>query len=305
MPVFTRVEVTGRIEAVIDGSPFIEMTSFRATGHRLGKDVVDLMMRAETYSRSGELSAKEIAADNAQAALEDAPDLAPIYAVRIRARLAELLQASGRTADAERVLAGERLGPASPVVPGAPGEEGTPAAFPAANLPGMPIDAGPTPALGNLPGTPVDEPAPGQGKPDQLGTFPGEYDKQFRGLCPPPGAPAPNAAPDQGPVAPFRPSLPGVPLDVPEPPQKPLTKVPAVPPPAQPGKAPASLPPPQVKAPPAFPSPTPPGAEAPAAPTTFPPPAPPTAPEIVDPPLPPPAPGGKPPARRPRLAGVK
>lgn len=284
---YTRLEVTGRVEVVLDGYPFIEMTAFKVTGHRLGTDVVERMTRAETYWRSNDASAKAIAVDNARAALRDTPDLAPAYASRIRTRLAEWLRSLGREGEA-RELEGSDPN-AAPRVPGAPGEApAAPPSAPAAELPGTPVEPDAAPSLpgrgADLPGAPVDEPLPPtpplqpatpreprrgapsgpprMASPPNLGPVPPA----------PPGPPAPPAPPEV-----FGPSLPGVPMDEPAPPVRPLPRA-------------APLPPVD----PRVPSPLPPVSGAPVLP-----------PEVVDPPLPPPAKGGTPPPRRPRLAGVK
>jgi hypothetical protein len=280
---FTRLEVTGRIEAVLDGSPFIELTAFHATGHRLGKDVVEKMLRAETYALAGDAGAQSIAVDNVQAALDDTPDLAPLYAARIRARLADLLRALGRTNEADAVLKGERAASAVPAPAGAPGE----APPPVVHLPGTPAEepgrAVDPPSAGepfrpSLPGVPTDTSAPpvppaARGEAPRGEALPGAPPARAPLL---PAGTTPPPPPPPAPTGPFRPSLPGVPADTPAPPVKPepraetgpgVAPVPAV----VPATAPAAV----------------------------------AAPEIVDPPLPAPAKNGAPPVRKPRLAGVK
>ena len=268
-PTYTRIEVTGRIEVVLDGWPFIEMTSFKPTGHRLGREVVEAMVRAETYWKSSDPSARSIAVDNARAALHDVPDLAPVYAARIRARLVEWLKALGRE---EEARAAERTdGSPAPDVPGAPGAPAPAAPLrPVDDLPGVPVEPSPSlPAPGtDLPGVPVEPAAPAPAAPDPTPRLP---------AAPRVEVPAPPAPPPVDPRSVVPGGLPGIPVD--EPAAQPQPRVPALP--AVEPRAPQPLPPTPVAGAPVVP------------------------PEVVDPPLPPPDRNGAPPVRRPRLAGVK
>lgn len=308
---FTRLEVTARIEAVLSNTPFLELTAWRATGHRLGKEVVEAMTRGETYARSADPDARAIAIDNFRRALDLLPDLAPVYAERIRQRLAKALVEAGRADEAQGLSAApldaapSGGAPGIPLGPTLPGQEvpAGPAGSPDGALP-------PTGALGaggTLPGIPVDE-------------------------GPPPRTPLPAPAPlpvaPAGSAEPWGPTLPGTPYDAPPAPAAAPLPAPARPPaPASapaPARAPSSVPAPAAPRPAPSEVRTWPGTSVPPPPGTLPPapaagtPAPalpaaslpgtpvePPAPVVVDPPLPPPAPGGAPPPRRPRLAGVK
>jgi len=188
---FTRIELTARIEAVVDGNPFLEVVSARVTGHRLGREVMTYMLRGEVHGRTAGAESQTLAAENFEAALRVAPDLAPIYATLVRQRLAEALRNLGRDDEAARVLAGGT----STTAPLDLGTE--PATFPAVNrdsLPGEEVIGPPT--TPTLP-PPADLPPP-------------------RRSAPPPPAP-----PSESPVEPapqfvpgerIEPSLPGVPV---------------------------------------------------------------------------------------------
>jgi hypothetical protein len=129
--------------------------------------------------------------------------------------------------------------------------------------------AAPTPPRGgSLPGEDVGEPTT-PGAPPAPQPSPSGFPAP-RPPLPPPSPPVPTYVPGES----LRPSLPGVPTD----------DVPAAP------RAPAP-PQPRVPAPPAPPAPS---SSSPV-----------LAPVIVDPPLPSTPPGGRPPPRKPRLAGVK
>jgi len=103
-PAFTRIEVTGRIRAVVQNRPFIEVISYRVTGHRLGKNTVLHIVNANTYAGGGN---DELAVYRLMEALRD--DLPPRYDIRIRQLAAKALRRLGREEDADRVEAGGDL----------------------------------------------------------------------------------------------------------------------------------------------------------------------------------------------------
>lgn len=277
LDMFTRIELTGRIETVLDGQPFIEITSWRATGHRLGKDVMEAMLRGETYARAGGPEAQSLAAENFRRALDLHPDLAPAYALRIRSRLAEALRGLGRADEADAVLAGV-------AAPGAPAPSAGPdPAFPGTTLPGEPVAPGTVVPPGftpSMPGQPADAPP--------STPLPGDPNAGRAG--PPAGPPAPGPAPAlEAPLGPYEgPTLPGRVVGPGEPLRPAMPSVPPLgaPPPRLPGQPEPEAPGPGASLPPGGAAPT-------------------AAPAVVDPPLPPPPPGGQAPPRRPRLAGVK
>ncbi|MFM8979789.1 MAG: hypothetical protein ACKOSS_04920 [Planctomycetia bacterium] len=168
-PMYTRLEVTARIEAVVDGYPFLEVTAVRATGYKLGRQVMDLMLAGEVHGAQASADSQAVAAQKFEAALQLLPDLAPVYAARIRERLATALRRLGRDADAERVLAAAvvppgEAGPAAVQAGGAPAAVApaavaAPAAAPARAAPAAP--APPVPTRLSVPpeGSPDGEPA--------------------------------------------------------------------------------------------------------------------------------------------------
>lgn len=103
-PMYTRLEVTARIEAVVDGYPFLEVAAVRATGYKLGRQVMDLMLAGEVHGSQASADSQAVAAQKFGAALQVLPDLAPVYAVRIRERLAVALRRLGREEEAQRLL---------------------------------------------------------------------------------------------------------------------------------------------------------------------------------------------------------
>jgi hypothetical protein len=105
---FTRIELTCTIESVWLGQPFLEVRSFRVTGHRLGKAVVEQVLRGDIYAKAGGMANSTLAVEKYQRALDDQPDLAPAYALKIRLRMAEVLRSMGRTDEANAVEAGAR-----------------------------------------------------------------------------------------------------------------------------------------------------------------------------------------------------
>ncbi len=54
VPRYTRIEVTGSVRALVGRRPCIEIASWRESGHRLGREVVDSMVRARAYVRGGD-----------------------------------------------------------------------------------------------------------------------------------------------------------------------------------------------------------------------------------------------------------
>ena len=166
---FTRLEVTGRIKGAIRARPCIEILSFRKTGQRLGRTVVQSMMAGDRYSELGEL---ELAYENYRRALT--PDLPPTYDLYVRRRLSDALRRLGRVDEARRIDGGDilggtgapepqapppggRLGDPLPGTPGAPSPGVAPP--PVTNeLPGQPV--GPGPLTEDLPGQPADAPSP-------------------------------------------------------------------------------------------------------------------------------------------------
>lgn len=195
---FTRLECTGRIRDIVRGRPAIEVFSFRETGHRLGKPIVDSVLWGMNYAKQGTREGYQSAARRFKEALQ--PDLPPVYAIIVRKLLADALRALGNDAEADLYERGETVGTpplpradpgAAPGMPLAPGEA-FPTDFPE---PPSPDDTLPGSAL---PGSSGDMPAP----PAPLGTARGAPDG--------PGASAPR------PEAGFPPAAGGFPPATPE-----------------------------------------------------------------------------------------
>lgn len=213
-PMYTRLELTARIEAVVDGYPFLEVTAVRATGYKLGRQVMDLMLAGEVHGSQASADSQAVAAQKFEAALQVLPDLAPVYAARIRERLAVALRRLGRDADAERVLAAA-VAPAA-----APPEAAPAAAAPVAPAP-APARAAAAPVQPALPGA-VAQPAatperlavPSVGSPDgEAEAVPAPVP-----VVPVPAvtaAPRAPAAPRAAPVLPSPPRVQDAPLPVP------------------------------------------------------------------------------------------
>lgn len=268
---FTRLEVTGRIKGAIRARPCIEIQSFRQTGQRLGRYVVQSMMAGDRHSELGD---QELSYENYRRALT--PDLPTTYDLYVRRRLSDSLRRLGRIDEARKIDGGEilgdgaapealprppggRLGDPLPGTPGAPAPGGQPGPV-SDDLPGERLAPGPV--TNDLPGQPTDAPP----------AFP-------------PAAPAaaPDAPPAQPPAA-ITSDLPGSPA-------------PAGPPPAITSDLPGSPAPAPAPAPLPIVENVPDEEEEPEPEEAVPPP----------PPLPdkPPLPPGAPPRHTPRLTGVK
>ena len=192
LPIFTRIEVTGRIRSVQRSMPYIEVLSFRPTSHRLGKLVVQSVMAGDRYAEMGD---HELAYENYKRAMR--PDLPPSYEMLVRKRVAEGLRRLGKTAEANALEGGPILANSTAPEP-RPGARVAPEPDPT-----MPF---PAPIASDLPGPPADlAPPPG-----------------FPAPMPEPGFPAPIPEPGFPPTAPapLTEELPGVPAG----PSKPLTE---------------------------------------------------------------------------------
>ncbi len=294
LEMYTRIEVTGRVKGLIRARPCIDVISFRQTGHRLGKQVVQSIMAGDRHAEQGR---DELAYDNYLRALQ--PDLPPAYQLLVEKRVAEGLRRLGRHAEAASIEGGGILGAGGP-----PGRTGR-----GQHAPGS--------LLGDpLPGDPAAASPGGQGRPPLITTddLPGQPAGASAGT--PAGAP-----PGPGPASPPRDvvtptgDLPGQPVG-PRPFTRDLPGTPAAeaPNPAltAPPTPPAAVPPPLLP-PPAPESPARPGPEAPVPPA--PPPPATEAPPAGDAPSPEPRPDAEPEATKPprvppsrhqpRLSGVK
>ncbi|MDA1195873.1 MAG: hypothetical protein O2894_11900, partial [Planctomycetota bacterium] len=100
LPRFTRLECTGKIRDIVRGRPAIEVFSFRPTGHRLGKPVVDSILWGINYTRQGTREGDQSAARRFYEALQ--PDLPPVYAIHVRKYLADTLRRLGHDEEAAR-----------------------------------------------------------------------------------------------------------------------------------------------------------------------------------------------------------
>jgi hypothetical protein len=281
---YTRIELTARIEAIIDGSPFLEVTGVRVTGHKLGARVMDAMLRGEVHGQSAGFESQTLAAQNFEAALAAVPDLAPIYVQRIRERLAQALTLLGRDEEAKRLL-----GPAAPLPLPAEAPAAAPA-FPPAAPAGPIFDAPAVPPGGTLPGSdaPYGQAPHVQAPNGQAQPFPAPGSVPLEGS---PDGDAPVASPPARPARGIQPRGPA-PIDVRPAPAMPTGPIHAT----LPGVPTDNLPLPPSNAPGATRS-------APSAATPTYPAA--QGPRVVDPPLPAPLPGQGAPPRRPRLSGVK
>lgn len=177
---YTRIEVTGRIKAILRNKAHIEITSWRPTSHRLGGLVVDAMLRGDRFAEAGEW---DIAVERYKEALR--PDLPPTYALVIRKQLAAVLRQLGRGEEADAVDNGGILSPddykrggtlplpgVAPTGPASPSVAEGPDGFPPAGstpppiddqLPGTPVQPGvgtPPPVSSGLPAAPVAPPTP-------------------------------------------------------------------------------------------------------------------------------------------------
>lgn len=167
---FTRIECTGRIRDIVRGRPAIEVFSFRETGHRLGKPIVDSVLWGMNYAKQGTREGYQLAARRFKEALQ--PDLPPTYGIIVRKLLADALRKLGNDAEADLYERGETIGTpplprpdpgSAPGMPLAPGEEfPTDLPEPPMPMPGMPSDTGamPAPPLGTASGAPDGAPAP-------------------------------------------------------------------------------------------------------------------------------------------------
>ncbi|MDJ0974188.1 MAG: hypothetical protein QNJ98_06990 [Planctomycetota bacterium] len=157
---YTRIEVTGRIKAILRNKPHIEVSSWRPTSHRLGGLVVDAMLRGDRFAEAGEW---DIAVERYKEALR--PDLPPKYALVIRKQLSAVLRQLGRNEEAAQVEDGGILSPDDFDRKRKPGViPDTPAFPPATTAPGAgpdgapPAGTSPPPIEDQLPGTPINPP---------------------------------------------------------------------------------------------------------------------------------------------------
>ncbi|MDF1702556.1 MAG: hypothetical protein P1V36_15505 [Planctomycetota bacterium] len=173
MPRFTRLECTGRIRDIVRGRPAIEVFSFRETGHRLGKPIVDSILWGMNYAKHGTRDGYQNAARRFKEALQ--PDLPPVYAIVVRKYLADSLRALGNDAEADMYERGETVGTPplprgdpgnAPGMPMGPGEE-FPDAFPQPPSPDGSADL-PAAPLGTASGLPDGPPAGDSGFPAAL-----------------------------------------------------------------------------------------------------------------------------------------
>jgi hypothetical protein len=178
-----RLEITGRIRTLLRGRPAIEVFSFRPTGHRLGWGVVRDVMWAMNEVRVGTRATLQSAARRLRNALQ--PDLPPVYAIRVRKMLADVLRRLGRPDEAAAYERGETVG--MPPLPASDRPEGTPPDFfPPEGPAGFP-PAAPGPTRSGSLGSPDGAPS---GSPD--GAAPGAPKlPQPPSLPQPPGAPLP------------------------------------------------------------------------------------------------------------------
>ncbi len=172
---FTRLEITGRIRAIVQNRPFIELDSYRVTGHRLGKGTVMDVVNANAYSHNGN---DELAVYRLMQALRD--DLPPRYDIRIRQLAAKALRRLGREEDADLVERGGSLDGDAPAQP----NDGD---IPTPDVPSVnPLMTDDMPGSEGAPeSAPSDEPIASRGDPD-LPDFGGP---------PPPGPLAPRGQP--------------------------------------------------------------------------------------------------------------
>jgi hypothetical protein len=90
VPRYTRIEVTGSVRALVGRRPCLEIASWRESGHRLGREVVDSMVRARAYVRGGDA---RLARSNFRQAM--AVDLPSNYRVLIEEEARQGLQSLG------------------------------------------------------------------------------------------------------------------------------------------------------------------------------------------------------------------
>lgn len=247
----TRIQMTGKIRAVTRVGAFFEVFSWRRTGHRLGEDVVQAVIRGDNYIRSGARNGYQLAARQYREALR--PDLPETYAQRIRARLAESLRRLGHLEEARQVEQGPTLG-ADPL-PAPPDPHGSDPGLPAPGVPEAPLEPPPTsidpgspdgpaqgpPALPPSPATPSGPQGVGAGGLEAAPVLPEDAlpGRRFKPsvLTPPAGSsPAEGAGPAGFPPAVPAQPTPGVPVG----PGSPDGEASAPPPPPPPAKEAAS-----------------------------------------------------------------
>ncbi|MHC5009455.1 MAG: hypothetical protein ACYTG6_00720, partial [Planctomycetota bacterium] len=211
---FTRIEITGKIRAVLRGRPCIEVTGFRPTGQRLGQSVVRSVMAGDRHAERADW---DLAYENYVRALQ--PDLPPAYDLLIRKRTGDALRRLGRLDDARRVEGGEIIGGTGmPEVAEVPGP--------------APSSTGSGTTLGDpLPGSPGAFPPPAVAGPTSAGTQPSSAPPPLTDDLP--GVPAgPGPVTDDLPGTPLRPGpvtddLPGRPAGATPPPDNVPPTVPA------------------------------------------------------------------------------
>ncbi len=108
LPAFTRIEVTGKVREIVSQRPAIEVFSYRATGHRLGKKVVTSILDGNAYARAGTTQGYQMAARSFKDALR--PDLPPAYDMMVRKLLGDTLRKLGFRKEASQYENGESVG---------------------------------------------------------------------------------------------------------------------------------------------------------------------------------------------------
>ena len=181
LPMFSRIEVTGRVRDVYRETPWVEVLGFRKTGGTLGSRVVEAMMAADQFAAQGESARAEA---SYRRALED-PSLDEGYGLRIRKRYGDLLHALGREADALEVEGGG-------ILSGTPSHPIERAASPVTTDP-----SGPDPANSDLPPSapPADPSSPRPAPPAVPTARHSPIATDLPGIAVDPAAPAPSPAP--------------------------------------------------------------------------------------------------------------
>ena len=186
VPRYTRIEVTGSVRALVGRRPCIEIASWRESGHRLGRDVVDSVVRARAFVRGGDA---RLARSNFREAM--AVDLPSNYRVLIEEEARRGLESLGSS-----------MSGSEPAGTPAPTDD---AIDPDANPFDTPTPA-PTPASGGTPPSPgsvappsFDSPqGPASAQPaavDPTNAPPPTFDSPLPGTSP---APTEGAAPPPG-----------------------------------------------------------------------------------------------------------
>lgn len=106
LPIYSRLEITAKIKATINRKPAFEVLSWRLTGHRFGKPVVEGVMSGDNFARLGQPAQLEMAAGRYRDVLELYPDLPPVYDMQVRRRLGDVLRRLGFAEEAAEVEGG-------------------------------------------------------------------------------------------------------------------------------------------------------------------------------------------------------